>query len=331
MRPPRSLSIFMLAASMMIGQAVTAILLAAVARLAGPDGFSPVAVALAVGSAAALVIDFGTNSFWVREVARGSLAGGEAIARLQAKIVYALILSGLAMVLAASFHSAWLAYAAVFSVGQVGLQGALIPFRWRSEVRAVATTQIVERISALAIFGLAIVVEGRLRAAEFFVVATGCSQLGWSAAVLLREHRRTMVSRLKIDAWKPWAGSSAFGGSAFAGALQNNDISVLRSVSNSFEVGLYGAVSRWTQPMGILASSTCQSLIPSVAAAPTARQGWALLREKAWILYLSFLGCVAVALSAPLTVPLLLGDAYAGSKEILAIRSEEHTSELQSH
>lgn len=316
MTGPRSSAVVLLAATGLGTQVVTAVLLALTARRVEPAEFGHVALALSLAASAALLLDFGTSAYWVREVSAGTMTPAHALASATRKCAVAGALGVLAALAGLGWGVDLLWYVGLLGIATVVYQSSVIRLRWRSRVAALAMVQAAERVLAAALF-LVLVVPVGLVASHAFVLAGVASQVSVGVALHLRslaaDGRRDLAVR------NPWRGATAFGGMALVGFAQGNDIALLGGLGGAAAAGTYGAVNRWIQPMAVLAGSVTQSMIPSIAAQGSDAQAWRLVRRRSGLLLAAAAVAVVLILGAPWLVPAALGDGYADSVAVLQV------------
>src|SRR5690606_11988229 len=114
-----------------------------------------------------------------------------------------------------------------------------------------------------------------------------------------------------------WQGSGAYGVTSLAISAQQLDVAILGQVAGAVPAGIYSSVNRWTQPMGLIASSFAGAATPFVAGAESWRAGLRYALSALWLLGLAVLVCAVMAIIAPFVVPWLLGDAYLPATPVL--------------
>jgi O-antigen/teichoic acid export membrane protein len=307
-----------LAASTGIAQAILAVIYVFTARSAAPSDFGLVVNAVAIGTTAVGFLDFGTNSYWVRELASNRLDASVLGQRLASKLLYS----------AAGF-GAWTA-ATLFLVpssnlwmaGPVGMSVVLsqsfqVPLRGlgRGDLAAVAT--LVDKTVAGAVF-LALLSTGVAATSALWL----CLSAGGLSSALLcwrltpQPRRAVLVLRRTTN---PWSASSHYGIASVAITAQSLDIPALTVFGGASSVGIYAAVSRWTQPMGLLANAFSSASAPHIARAHSAREAWDTARKSIWLLGVAMGLSLVTAIFAPFIVETLIGPNYVGSADVLRI------------
>lgn len=307
-----------LAASTGVAQAILAVLYVFTARSAAPSDFGLVVNAVAIGTTAVGFLDFGTNSYWVRELASNRLDESVLGRRLASKLLYSGAVFGAwtaATLFLVPSSNLWMAGPVGMSV--VLSQSFQVPLRGlgRGDLAAVAT--LIDKTVAGAVF-LALLSTG--------VTATSALWLSLSAggfaSALLCWHLTPQPSRAILmlrRATNPWSASGHYGIASVAITAQSLDIPALTVFGGAGSVGIYAAVSRWTQPMGLLASAFSSASAPHIARARSTREGWDTARKSIWLLGVAMGLCLITALLAPFIVAILIGPNYTGSVDVLRI------------
>lgn len=299
------------AAGAAVAQAAVAVLLLLAARQSSPSEFGNLVAGIAIGTTIAAVVDFGTNTYWSRELARGALDLRSVNERATAKVAFgALACTFASLALWSLWHSQlWIA-------GPVGLtllvaQAAQVPARGIGRGEIVARSTVVDRLAALFVF-LALPSLGvGIFASTWVALCVGCLVGAIICALGTPPGTRPSVALARLRS--PWRGSGSFGVYAVAGGLQTLDLPLLGIVGGSAAAGTYGAVSRWTQPMGLLASSFAAVSAPYFARSGNLREAWKWLGRARWIPVLAALLATFVVVGAPVLVHVLLGPSYASS------------------
>ncbi|MEN2740513.1 polysaccharide biosynthesis C-terminal domain-containing protein [Microbacterium sp. X-17] len=298
-----------------VAQLIVAVLYVLAARSSDPSSYGVVVAAISVGMSAAGFYDFGSNSVWLRERAAARLGLTQFSSRARTKLLLIAVIGAL-LCLAGLVWSSTPVIVAVILFSVVVGQMMLVPLRADRQGVYVSIAFLVERVAAIALFGvLAMVgvgsldalvpslVFGSLLSALFAHIAAGPARF--------RFFRRGLGN--------PWSGAAYYGLSASANSAQQLDLALLGVVAGPSAAGVYGAVNRWTQPMGIIATAFSSAAVPFVAAAASWRDVLRISTRAVWLLGVAILGALLAAILAPVIVPLLLGDAYLGSVPLLQL------------
>jgi O-antigen/teichoic acid export membrane protein len=307
-----------LAATTGVAQLVTALLYVLTAKSAPPSEFGLTVSAIAVGTTAVGILDFGTNSYWVRELAARRMDATVLGRRLASKLFYsaaALLLWSVTTGLILPSASLWVA--GPVAMATILSQSFQVPLRGLGRGDLVAGSVLVDKMTGgLAFFALLILGVPAVSALWLGVVVGGVA----SAAICWRlapPAKRPML-RLRTRT-NPWSESGHYGVANVALTAQSLDIPLLTMMAGAGAGGIYAAVSRWTQPMSLLASAFASASAPHIAGASTAAEAWRIARKSIWLLGLGVLCCLATAIFAPLLVEFLIGSRYAGSADVLRI------------
>jgi O-antigen/teichoic acid export membrane protein len=280
--------------------------------------FGAMVSALAFATALVGVVDWGSNNYWVRELAAQRAALGEVGARARTKVCAGALAIPLAGLACATTHLGiqWLEAAFVFAA-VLAEQTATVGLRVGTRLELVGLVFLLDRAVAtgtMLVF-LAAGVPGSHALSLGLAIGAGAG----CVAALLLDRRHSLPLRAKPFIRNPWAGSGAFGVATTATTLQSLDVFVLSASAGPASAGLYGAINRWTQPLGLLVSAYAQSIAPAVARAHGWRASWAAMRSAIWLPCAAALGCVVAALFSPALVALLLTTTYSGSARLLSV------------
>ncbi|WP_406636665.1 lipopolysaccharide biosynthesis protein [Pseudarthrobacter quantipunctorum] len=299
-------------------QIIVALLYIISARSTEPENFGLVVTAIAVGTTAVGFLDFGTNSLWVREIASSRLDPRTLGRKIASKLLYAFAALGVSTTLTAMFFgptNIWMA-------GPVAMcllvsQSIQVPLRGHGRGDLVALANLIDKLTAACIFALLLALNVVPSMALWVCLAAGAlSSALFAWKITPRENRGRLSLRRLVN---PWAGSRHYGVANVAITAQSLDIPAMTIFGGPGAAGIYAAVSRWTQPMGLLASAFSSASAPHVARASSLREAWIVARRSSWLLVTAMALSLAVAAFAPVVVDLLIGPDYAGSADVLRI------------
>ncbi len=305
----------LLAAATGIAQVLVAALYLLAARGVSPSDFGSTVSAIALGTAAAGFIDFGTNNHWTRELARRAITDQLFVDRLCSKIVLTVTAAAawsICSLLLAPSSQIWLA--GPITVALVVNQAYQVPLRSAARGELVAVVVLADRVCATALF-FAMLLLGVRAPVSLWIALTAGSLI--AAVVARRLAGRPRGQRGRFT--NPWAGAHYFGLSAAANSAQSLDLTILSTVGGPAAAGVYGAVNRWTQPMALLAAAFSSTLAPYAARSTSLRGAWVEMRRALWMPLAGIGVSVAVFFAAPFVVDLLLGGAYGGSAATLQV------------
>lgn len=307
-----------LAGSTGAAQAIMAVLYIAAARATAPSEFGLVVTAIAIGTTAVGFLDFGTNSYWIRELAAGRLSAVVHGTRLTSKLVYsavALTIWSLVTLLWAEPSSLWMAApVAMFLLLNQSLQ---VPLRSIGRGDLIAIAVLLEKAMAAGIF-MALVACGIAPVSALWVSLSAggllCALLCWRMTP--QSNRPTIALHLTTN---PWSNSGHYGIANVALTAQSLDIPTLSMFGGATSAGIYAAVSRWTQPMTLLASAFSSASAPHIARAQSSHAAWQAAKKSIWLLWLAIALCLGIAIFSPTIVEILIGPGYAGSGHVLRV------------
>lgn len=307
-----------LAGSTGAAQAIMAVLYIFTARTAAPSEFGLVVSAIALGTTAVGILDFGTNSYWVRELASNRLDVSLLGRRMASKLLCAAaVLAAWTAATLIFFPSTPLWMAGPVAMSVVLSQSCQVPLRGLGRGDLVAIATLVDKAVAITLF-LALAFAGATPISILWL----CLCIGGiSSAVLCWQltPQSSRASLVLLRPTNPWRASGHYGIASVAITAQSLDIPVLTLFGGPGAAGIYAAVSRWTQPMGLLASAFSSASAPHIAKAYTAREAWRIARKSLWLLGVAIALCVVTAIFAPNIVVTLIGPNYSGSADVLRV------------
>lgn len=303
-----------LATATALSQGALALGLIVVARDAGQTALGQVVITLAVATLIAGVVDFGTNNFWVRELAVQRVTLKQLSPRVNGKFAAATALGSLASVVgsvAYSSHAAWIAPIAVLTLVTQSLQ---VPLRAEGRTLPQATSTVVNRLIFGATFGLQLWLGVGAGSAILLAVAAGFLADGAFLASA-GSYKLLAFTRPAL----PWQGALKFGLASLATSAQNADLPILGMSVGASTTGTFGAVNRWVQPMTMTATAVCISAASDVNRASTTTEAIRVFRRVRTPLIVAVGVNLTVAALAPWIVPILLGQGYSDSSPVLSL------------
>ncbi|MGC4805888.1 polysaccharide biosynthesis C-terminal domain-containing protein [Micromonospora sp. DT233] len=308
-----------LAGATAVSQLGYAGLLVVVAKHAGPADLGAATAAIGLGSFLGGLLDYGFTSYSLRELAAGRMATVEYWSRLRAKLVLTAAV-GLAAVLVAVValpDPGLVVGAAVVAFGRILVLGVTIPNRADRRVASIAGVTVLERVVALVTYLVVDAVRpGDPVSALWLALGLGTLVAGCCGLLLTPGGHRLVTSRRLVN---PWSAVAGFGSYALAVSACSLDTALLGLAGGGVQAGLYGAVSRWTQPAQLIAQSYAMAAVPPLAAAQSTRAAARIVRNSLAFLLLGVAACAALAAAAPALVPLVLGESYRGSAPVLVL------------
>ncbi|PPF67800.1 hypothetical protein C5E16_08370 [Clavibacter michiganensis] len=301
-----------------IAQIGTAIIYLIAARSSGPEAFGQAVTAVAVATAAVGIIDFGTNSLWLRETARGDLTPITLLQRSYGKLLIACLVlaaAATAIVVLAPDTNLWTA--APIGMFLLLSQTAQVPIRARARMSVIAASLLIDRATGLAVMGTALAID--IRGATILWIALVSGSIVSTAFLVFKMPDREAFRSARTIDLHPWSGSGFYGLSSVAVSAQSLDVAILSATAGPSAAGLYGAVNRWTQPMSLAVTAFAQSAVPVVARYRSWALAWPHVRNALWMPAAAMTACVIAFVTAPAVVDFLVGAAYAQSADVLRI------------
>lgn len=310
----------LLAGATGFSQLLLAVMYVLVAREIGPASYGFIIAAIALGMTFSTFLDFGSNMFWIREGASGRLDAEQLGARALSKVILSTCILGAwtAVLIVGHFGAAFLWVSGPIALASLVAQTSQMGLRRLGRVDLVAATVLVDRTVGIAVllvllFGLRVNATWSL----WLAIVAGSAAGAIACWVLTPAGSRLRLgSGLLIN---PWRGSGYYGLSGVAGSIQSLELQAIALVGGPAAAGLFGAVNKWTQPLGLLSSAFAGASEPFVAAASSWKVAWRQIRHAFWLPLAAMAGGLLGAVLAPLLVPVLLGDDYTGSVGVLQL------------
>lgn len=301
-----------------VAQVLLAVMFILAARSMSPADLGEVATALAIGTLLAGLLDFGTNSYWVRQLTSRRMSMSDLAPFRTGKLMSVVVVTTTFGVGAWAFvpSDAWVAAPVAALLALAQSNQAILRAEARSHL--VALSLLIDRVVALATF-LVLQSALELPVGDSLWLAVCFGTLGGSLASRLLSTRGSRPAfDIRVPRW-PYTHSRHYGVASLASSAQSLDLLLISTLAGSAAAGVFSAVNRWTAPLGLLVTAFAQAAVPFVAAAVSWREVWPVIRRVLWMPLSAIGGCVAIAFSAPLIVPILLGEDYAPSSTILQV------------
>jgi O-antigen/teichoic acid export membrane protein len=307
------------ATALVFAQATSAIALLILARRTEPEAFGWYIGLYAASLSVGALLDFGSSQYRTRELAKGHERANfrwwlrrRSVMQVPVVVVFglgtvALIGDRLPVLCTVGLVAQALTYNAS--------QGSL------SAVRATRSPVMAEWF--VGIGNLVLLVVCLVGPSSVLLTAAGLGAAGsWLLTaviglVVTRDLVRGEIPR--AGQRNPWTGSTSFGVLSLAMLIHGFEIGAIAWTSGADEAALIGAVSKWGQPIGLLAAAYASYMFPAFARAPTDRAAFHLLRPLRVIVGLATLLALALMVISPWLVDTLLGKQYAGAENILRL------------
>lgn len=260
----------LLSGSGLLAQAITALTLWLVARALGPAELGTVLAAVGIATLLAVSLDFGVNSYTLRQMARRPDRTDEFTQTLAAKVVVSgsVAVGWIATTLVTSiFVPGWLALAPL---------GLFIAFSsWTASINTAARS--VERMDRVVLASLSerVITLGST-AFLLHVVDVGKAGLPWGMALgtatsmavayALLEPKYRRLSRVTLQEIATlWRNSIGFGITGFASQIGQIDVTLVAIIAGSFAAGLYGASGKLSNALTVIPSGINAALFPRLS------------------------------------------------------------------
>jgi O-antigen/teichoic acid export membrane protein len=287
-----------------------------VARHLLPSQFTPIAIAISAIPIAVTLADWGTNSFYTRELAAGRIDENLWSALFRNQMIVAALLGAVTGLLLSLFISITISIftgLAVFTLQS--FQSSQVLLRSKNRFGSIARNNLIYRIPLLALpicqhfypkllpeCFVGLIVLGQI---------IGSFNL-WNMAQKYIEIGKPIKHIHLVDHWKR-SGSLAW--IPILTQLKGLDIAIWTALSGSGISGNYGAVNRLGQPTEILAQSAVSVEYIRWSKVKHVREALSLSSSTKLQVSFSLLASLFLAFFGNWLAPLLLGDSYklAGS------------------
>ena len=308
----------MLASATGIAQLIVAGMYIGAARSASPAQFGFVVAAVAIGNAAVGFLDFGTNALWVRELARGKLAqqrlGHAALSKLLIGLALGVLWVPLTFVLLPR-SVYWIA--APIALALLANQTMQVSLRGIGRADLVAWSILTDRVIGGSVLTGLFLIGLPPFTTLWIALSAGSMGAALMAWKLTPQAARPIFRKFRFV--NPWSGSHFYGLTGLATSAQSLDLAVMTAVGGPVIAGTYGAVNRWTQPLGLLVGAFSSASIPFVAQSSSWKDAWLHVRKGMWLPIAAILASIMVAAFSSPIVDVLIGPEYKNSASVLRI------------
>ena len=185
---------------------------------------------------------------------------------------------------------------------------------------ALACVILFEKLVHLAIF-LALSYFSSLSGVASIVISQVISALVAALASAILLGRRGIPKPNFGSASEIWLQDQYFGFSSVAITAQRMDIPLITAASGDYTAGQYGAVNRWTQPMGLLTQTFSLVVVPYAARANSIRGGLSAVGIAKLLPVGAVFVCLVVFFVAEDVVLIIMGEQFEGSVVVLQVLS----------
>jgi len=301
-----------------VSQAATAGLLAVAARRSSAREFGVFVIVYSLSLFVGGVLDFGSSQLATRELSkdRRSVIGSRSwlLRRTAFQAFPALIFAGGVGALFEGiprmtfFGVALQAWAFTFTTG------ILAQVRARRGAHIALWLVACGNVAAL-VFLLPTSGSHIWQAVAIAVPSSWLIAAGGATVLLLHDGKRGGAQTIR----NPWAGSMSLGVHAITIQVFGLNIVAVGWLAGADEAARLGAVSRWTQPIAVLASASAQAGFPAFASAPDGRSAVRRLADTTDALWFGAAIALGLILAGPLAIELLIGDAFSSSASLLRL------------
>ncbi|HPZ14621.1 MAG TPA: hypothetical protein PLK04_10340 [Bacillota bacterium] len=308
------------AIALVIGSAMAQLLVAALyiltARSMRPEDYGPIVTAIGMGLAAAGFLDLGSTAYWIRELASLRITHESLDSKVFTRLVIAAGIA-IAVIVGSLIVAPKFAATGVLILSTSIAQSAFVPIRAQMRSESVAWLMVVGRIVAVALFGLQVYAGVGQGLALWTSLAIGDLASAACAVAVTPPRDRLGIRICPLS--NPWTGSKWYAVSVMSTSAAQLDLPIIAVLSGPTAAGMYGGVSRWTQPVLVATGAFAQATAPFIAAEAKIRQLKGELLRASWILVAAVGLSIAIFLTAPWLVETLLGDEFAESAPVLRL------------
>lgn len=301
-----------------LGQIVVLGAFVLLGRQDGVVAVGHVTVSLGTATVLAGLIDLGANNLWVREIASGRMSADTYRERALAKILIGLLVGSVILVSCSTVPSLRpFLGTGMFTIAWVVAQTLQTGLRADGRNGHMAAAGVVDRLS----FGLLFVTTTSITIippADRFAIAYVVGALVGGALCQLWTRPSLRLKSTKPAVRHVWRGGRYFGGYSVIISMQSLDVAIGSILAGPATAGVYGAVSRWTQPVMLPAASLSTVVKPVFARFGLSRQAWREVRGSLWLAGLSVVASLLVAALAEPLVSIIMGPNFLGSAPVLS-------------
>jgi O-antigen/teichoic acid export membrane protein len=307
-----------------LGQMCTAIAMVILARSGTVARFGQAMSVIAVVALLCNFLNFGSNSLSVRELSSGREDQTEFAQRLKARtgITFACALIATAILAIWRPNVASIQFAPALLLLLATSQMCMVPLIAERRFMKMGVATVADKATMLVATVIVVGIGSTGPEATAAVMALG-ALISTVAAVLFwpPSFRAALWAKQGHSPRprNPWRGSRHFGLSSTLVALTSADVAILSGLGGAYAAGIYAAVSRWTQPLNLVATSYSQTQYPLIAAASDTRSAWYKARAGRILLIPLGIGVILILAFANDLVVFLLGERYASSSQALRL------------
>lgn len=282
-----------------------------VARQLLPSQFALVAIAIAVIPIAVTFADWGTNSFYTRELSAGRIDRNLWVALFRNQMIIAALLGAASALLLSMFIPITIAGftgLAVFSLQS--FQSSQVLLRSNSQFGSISQNNMIYRLPLLTL-PICQNFAPNLLSADFIALIALGQILG--SLNLWKINRKTLQVdsySQKISLSDHWKRSGSIAWIPILTQLKSLDIAIWAALSGPTISGNYGAVNKLGQPTEILAQSAVSVEYTRWSKVGGVLEALMLSRSTKIQLLLSFVASASLMVFGNWLAPLVLGDAY---------------------
>lgn len=289
------------------------------ARSSSLQEFGTISVGIALGGTLVGLLDFGSNTLWVRNLARNELNVVKVRILFFWKLIFSLIaicIFVFAVILAGftqiAITSGAIAFSFLFNIN------TLVSLRARGRNDLVSIAVFADRfIAVVTMFGFVYWLNFQSSQALWISLVIGALSSSCISWVVTSPTNWMYPKYGRL--LNPWKNSFSFGVSSSSISLQTLDLPISAAVLGTSISGLYAAVNRWVQPLNLFVGSFTQAIAPFVSNAQTFSTAWVRIKKSFWMVYVTLGAAIFLFIFSDQLVALLLGQRYEAAGLLLKI------------
>lgn len=300
-----------LAYSQIWSQLLYGIAIIYVARQLMPSQFAPVAIAISVIPIAVTLADWGTNSFYTRELSAGRIEGNLWRSLFRNQIIVAAVFGAVTALLLAIYIPIAICIftgLAVFSLQS--FQASQVLLRSNGHFGSIAQNNIIYRLPLLTLPICQKFAPELLSACFVGLIALGQIVGTLNLWTITRKSLQLDKPKNSISFADHWKRSGSIAWIPILAQLKGLDIAIWTTLSGPTITGNYGAVSRLGQPTEVMAQSAISVEYIRWSKVKFAREALKLSSSTSTQLLISLFASATLALFGNSLAPLLFGAEY---------------------
>lgn len=286
------------------------------ARICDISNFGLELQIITAAGAMAGLLDFGTTYFYLRELSSGRVNAKTVLGALIGRSIIILICTAPIAIFGLISSRMYLIEFVLLLNAQMLLQFTSIILRANGNTSILSRSMLLERSFSLVVLIALLNYDQN----PPFSLVIACTTLIVSIIQIYSSFTAIKFKDLvNYIVWNPWHNSLGIGSTQVLSQIQQLDLNLLALLSNTTSAATYGAVSRWTNAMGVFAGGFSQSIIPSASRESFDKSEIRELRKASVWLVMAILSSILIYIFASRIVAIVLGTKYSDSAGILRV------------